>query len=228
MLPAAADWLLALYMFLRVLLAALLAGLIGYEREYVRRSAGLRTHILVAAGAALVMCCGEFLAGRCAGSAADPARLGAQVVSGVGFLCAGAIIKEGASVRGLTTASSLWCVACVGLACGCGCCLLACAVTALIYIVLRVLRDIGHSRRARQARLALRLTLAPGCGLPDGLEAALAAQGLRIESCALRFSGVGRRKARLILRSSAPVDTVALLHALCGLKGLLAAEARSE
>ena len=153
------NWLQSFYMLARVVLAAVLAGVIGYEREHVQRNAGMRTHILVAIGAALVMCSGEYLASQYPNSGIDPARIGAQVVSGIGFLCAGTIIKEGISVRGLTTASSLWCVSCVGLAAGCGNVVLAVATTVLILIVLRVLRTMAHSRRKKANRLVLQLVL---------------------------------------------------------------------
>ena len=153
------DWVQTLYMMARVTLAAVLAGLIGYEREHVQRNAGMRTHILVAIGAALVMCSGEFLMSQFPNSNIDPARIGAQVVSGIGFLCAGTIIKEGISVRGLTTASSLWCVSCVGLAAGCGNYVLAIATTGLILVVLRVLRTMAHSRRKKANRLVLQIVL---------------------------------------------------------------------
>ena len=153
------DWLQALSMLGRVALSAVLAGIIGFEREQVQRNAGMRTHILVAIGAALVMCSGEFLMSQFPNSNIDPARIGAQVVSGIGFLCAGTIIKEGISVRGLTTASSLWCVSCVGLAAGCGNYVLAVATTVLILIVLRVLRTMAHSRRKKANRLVLQIVL---------------------------------------------------------------------
>ena len=159
MITYPADLLETLYMFGRIALAAVLAGVIGYEREHVQRNAGMRTHILVAVGAALVMCSGEFLAAKYQSSNIDPARLGAQVVSGIGFLCAGTIIKEGISVRGLTTASSLWCVSCVGIAAGCGNYLLAIATTVLILIVLRVLRTVAHNRRKKANRLVLQVVL---------------------------------------------------------------------
>ena len=159
MLFSSFDWLQSLSMLGRVTLAAVLAGVIGYEREHVQRNAGMRTHILVAIGAALVMCSGEFLMSQFPNSSIDPARIGAQVVSGIGFLCAGTIIKEGISVRGLTTASSLWCVSCVGLAAGCGNYVLAIATTILILIVLRVLRTMAHSRRKKANRLVLQIVL---------------------------------------------------------------------
>lgn len=103
----------------RILLACVLGGIIGYEREHTNRPAGFRTHILVCAGAALVMLTGEFIHLKFGGGT-DPARIGAQVVSGIGFLGAGTILRSGFHVKGLTTAASLWAVSCVGLACGIG------------------------------------------------------------------------------------------------------------
>ena len=122
---------------IRLLLAALLSGLIGYERERKGRAAGLRTHILVGVGSALVMLTGlyfvESLHGR---MDVDPTRMGAQVVSGIGFLGAGTIFRAKASIRGLTTAASLWTVAGVGLAVGSGFYNGAIAATGVTLIVL--------------------------------------------------------------------------------------------
>ena len=106
-------------MAFRILLACLYGGIIGYEREQTNRPAGFRTHVLVCVGAALVMMTGEYIHAHFGGNT-DPARLGAQVVSGIGFLGAGTILRAGFNVRGLTTAASLWAVSCVGLACGIG------------------------------------------------------------------------------------------------------------
>ena len=106
-----------LEMIPRLLLALLIGGCIGWERESSNHPAGLRTHMLVALGAAVVMELGSQLAG---GSATGPARLGAAVLSGIGFLGAGTIMKEGYAIRGLTTAASLWVAACLGLAAGAG------------------------------------------------------------------------------------------------------------
>lgn len=103
----------------RIVAACILGGIVGYEREQTNRPAGFRTHILVCVGAALVMMTGEFIHDKFGGNT-DPARIGAQVVSGVGFLGAGTIMRAGFNVRGLTTAASLWAVSCVGLACGIG------------------------------------------------------------------------------------------------------------
>ena len=107
---------------LRLLCAMIVGALIGLEREYTHRPAGLRTHILVALGACVVSVLGEMLFTHYAalGASPDPARLSAQVITGVGFLGAGTIMKEGVSVKGLTTAASVWAVACLGIAAGFG------------------------------------------------------------------------------------------------------------
>lgn len=105
----------------RLLLAMGIGGCIGWERAKNHHPAGIRTHMLVTIGAAVVMLLGGQTTGVFAETAnSDPARLGAQVISGIGFLGAGTIMKEGRSIRGLTTAATLWLVACLGLAIGAG------------------------------------------------------------------------------------------------------------
>ena len=121
---------------MRLLLAMVLSGLIGFERERHGRAAGLRTHILVCVGATLVMLTAMHLMGF---SETDPGRFAAQVVSGIGFLGAGTIIRSRASVRGLTTAASLWAVAGVGLAVGSGFFIGAIASTVIMLVVLLAL-----------------------------------------------------------------------------------------
>lgn len=103
----------------RLFLATMLSGFIGWERELHERPAGFRTHILVCVGSTLAMII-SLSVHEVYGSASDPGRIAAQVISGIGFLGAGTIIREGASVRGLTTAASLWAVAGIGLAIGSG------------------------------------------------------------------------------------------------------------
>ena len=105
----------------RLLLAMCIGGGVGWERARSHHPAGMRTHMLVTIGAAIVMLLGSQTTGEFAGTAnSDPARLGAQVISGIGFLGAGTIMKEGRSIRGLTTAATLWVSACLGLAIGAG------------------------------------------------------------------------------------------------------------
>ncbi len=107
---------------IRLILASVLGGLIGLEREANNRPAGLRTHVLVTAGAALIMLISMYGFNGLGenGSGGEPARLAAQVVSGIGFLGAGTILRQGNSIQGLTTAASLWVSGCIGLAIGNG------------------------------------------------------------------------------------------------------------
>lgn len=122
---------------LRLTLAAVLGGIIGYERQSRRKSAGLRTNVLVCLGSCLIMILSESIYIGVEGKTnADPARLAAQVVSGIGFLGAGAIMKEGLTVTGLTTAACLWVVAGVGLAVGCGFYAGALFTTVLVFVTL--------------------------------------------------------------------------------------------
>lgn len=114
---------------LRLVCAALLAGLIGIERDIHGRAAGLRTNMLISLGAACFMLLAESLSTSI--SSFDPYRMGAQVISGIGFLGAGAIIKYQYSVRGLTTAATIWICAAIGLSCGGGRLILAASVTIL-------------------------------------------------------------------------------------------------
>ena len=124
-------------LFLRLTLACVLGGIIGYERQSRRKSAGLRTNVLVCLGSCLIMVLSEALYFHVEGRTnADPARLAAQVVSGIGFLGAGAIMKEGLTITGLTTAASLWVVSGVGLAVGAGYYSGALFTTALIFATL--------------------------------------------------------------------------------------------
>ena len=120
-------------MILRLLLAATLGAIIGYQRERAGKPAGLRTHILICVGAALFTI--SSLYGF--GAAADPARVAAGIVVGIGFLGAGAIIRRGEGVvEGLTTAATIWAVAGIGLAAGAGLYLLSAVTTVVILIVL--------------------------------------------------------------------------------------------
>lgn len=120
-------------------LAALLSGVIGYEREHSHRPAGFRTHILVSVGSALVMLTSVYIA-KDQGAGTDITRMSAQVISGIGFLGAGTILREGFSVKGLTTAASLWAVSCIGISVGAGYISGALVATVVIYLTLNSLK----------------------------------------------------------------------------------------
>ncbi len=133
-----------LSILLRLSLATLFGGIIGMNRTIKGHSAGFRTHILVCIGAALVMMTNQYMV-DCLGYGTDPARLGAQVITGVGFLGAGAILMRHGEdhVSGLTTAAGIWACACLGLALGIGFYSGAIIGGLLVFLSLSVFQKIG-------------------------------------------------------------------------------------
>jgi putative Mg2+ transporter-C (MgtC) family protein len=134
--PPFGNFLLSL---LSLIMATVLAGLIGYEREYHGHSAGLRTHILVALGSSLIMVLSIYGFGD-VNLNRDPARLAAQVITGVGFIGAGTIIQNGFDIKGLTTATTLWLAMAIGLASGAGQFILATSGALVGLVTLTMLR----------------------------------------------------------------------------------------
>ena len=138
----------------RLLFAAVLGALVGLEREIHEHPAGMRTHLLVSVGSAGF----TVLSIEAFGPEGDPARVAAQIVSGIGFLGAGAILKEGATVRGLTTAASLWAIAAVGMAAGAGAWGVGVATAIIVVVSLWPLRLLARRFVGRQDhRILLRL-----------------------------------------------------------------------
>jgi len=133
---------------LRLVVAAGLGAAVGIERELREREAGIRTHLLVSLGSCLFTIVGAY-GFHDFGSKVDPTRVAAQIVTGIGFLGAGTIIREGISVRGLTTAGSLWIVAAIGMASGAGYYWPAVAGTALTVFALWPLRALAYSSLER-------------------------------------------------------------------------------
>ncbi|MFH1504897.1 MAG: MgtC/SapB family protein [Candidatus Omnitrophota bacterium] len=127
----------------RLIIAFVLGSMIGFERERKKRMAGLRTHILVCMGSALIMLTSlhvwEIYQGK---AMIDPGRIAAGVVTGIGFLGAGTIIRSAEGVKGLTTAASIWISSAIGLAVGCGYFSAAITTTAIVYLVLSFLKKI--------------------------------------------------------------------------------------
>ena len=146
----------------RVLLAAVLGAAIGVEREIHDHPAGIRTHLLVALGSALFTVLSIVGFPSPDGTATDPSRVAAQIVTGIGFLGAGAILKYGPTVRGLTTAASLWAAAGIGMAAGASQALLAVATTIIVLVSLWPLRRLSERLElASPRRLHIRVQLAP-------------------------------------------------------------------
>lgn len=138
----------------RLAMAALLGGIIGYERERHGRAAGLRTHILVCIGSATAVIGGLYVAYQL-GFSNDPLRAGAQVISGIGFLGAGTILtRNGDHVIGLTTAAGLWATAAIGLIVGTGFYSFAIAAAAMVVVVMELLGRMEHGKRRRERAAA--------------------------------------------------------------------------
>lgn len=127
---------------IRLIVSLILSSIVGFERQLHRRDAGLRTHILVCLGSCLIMLTSLYVFDIYKDKVPlDPARIASGVITGIGFLGAGTIIREREGVRGLTTAASLWVVAGIGLAVGTGFYLASIVTTALVFSVLFLLRQ---------------------------------------------------------------------------------------
>jgi putative Mg2+ transporter-C (MgtC) family protein len=133
---------------LRLVVALLLGAGIGLERELQRMPAGFRTHALVSLGSAIFTVVSAY---AFTGPGADPTRIAAQIVSGIGFLGGGAILHYGGTVRGLTTAASLWAVAGVGMAAGAGMYVLALASSVLVIVALEIFQRLERFAKRRLA-----------------------------------------------------------------------------
>ena len=130
--------------FQKFLLTIFLCGLIGVEREMRHKGAGLRTHILVGVSATLVTLTSFYLSDIYQNSNIDPSRLLHGIITGIGFLCAGTIIRAGNQISGLTTAASLWTVSCIGMAVGAGQYVASTVFTVIVTFVLIGVRKIEH------------------------------------------------------------------------------------
>ena len=178
---------------LRILVALLLGAVIGLERELTGQMAGLRTHITVALGAALfglvsAYSFSEFIQERAATNyQVDVTRIASNVVTGIGFLAGGVIIKHGASVRGLTTAASIWVTAAVGLGVGLGSYFMSVAATAALVMTLALLRAPRRwLRRYAVAKEMVVIHVSPGADTAGVIDALQHAEGVEVRSLTLR------------------------------------------
>jgi len=204
----------------RLALAALLGGLVGIERESLNRPAGFRTHILVCVGAALVMMVSldVFNMFRQV-SDADPGRIAAQVVTGVGFLGAGTILREGATVRGLTTAASLWVIAAVGLAVGAGLYPAALATAAISLITLVLLARL-EPLLMRTRYDTLRVVIADRPGQIGKVGTVLGGMEVNIKDIRVREYADDRLELTLFVRLPMGLAKGELLDRLRGIEGV--------
>jgi putative Mg2+ transporter-C (MgtC) family protein len=210
---------------LRVALAAVLGGVLGLERELREREAGLRTHLLVAVGSALftIVSAYGFHAFLTSGESvvrADPTRIAAQIVTGIGFLGAGAIIRQGLSIRGLTTAATLWVVAAIGLAAGAGYYSAAVITTAVALVALWPLRALAFRMMSRfRGETGLLLVQLPSGESPAPVIDAIESVA-RIETIELGQEG-DRRNLELTLEMSRGEATRDLIAKLADVEGVL-------
>jgi len=136
-------------LFVRLLLAVILGSIVGFERERKHKTAGFRTNILICLGAALFTIVSINLTYDYTKTVADPGRIAAQIVTGIGFLGAGAILRSRGSVVGMTTAASIWVTAAVGLAVGCGYYIAACLVAVMTVVILQAFVPFVFSMRRK-------------------------------------------------------------------------------
>jgi putative Mg2+ transporter-C (MgtC) family protein len=207
---------------LRLVLALLFGGLIGLERGAERHPAGFRTHILVCVGAALAMITNQYMVDIWPAQV-DPSRIGAQVITGVGFLGAGTIILTGRNrIRGLTTAAGLWASACIGLAVGIGFYSGALIGTILIYISLELLPHIESAVYRKAGNLALYIEVTDRSVFKTVIDV-MKEQGVAIEdmdfsrSSVLIQEGIG---FSVRLRLPRKAEPAALIEKVSGIDGV--------
>jgi putative Mg2+ transporter-C (MgtC) family protein len=181
------DWLdlqiiqsLRLDLLGRLALAVLLGGVVGLEREFHGKPAGLRTNILICVGAALLMELSRAVAATATVGPADPGRIAAQVVSGIGFIGAGTILVLRGSVVGLTTAATLWVVAAIGLAVGARAYVPAIGTTVLVVITLVFLGSIEDFIFSRRTAVDLEVTTDPSAEVLESVVTRLEEEGLKV------------------------------------------------
>lgn len=211
---------------IRLLVAALLTGAVGLERELRERAAGLRTHMLVGVGSALFTIISAYAWTDFTFEGAvqfDPTRIAAQVVAGIGFLGAGVIIRQGLSVTGVTTAAGLWVVAGIGMAAGAGYFIGALVATAIVLIALGPgpwLERAPLMRRMRRAGRVLEVDLSSDGSLGVVLEA-LEARRAKVMRVEVRHERETRR-ARIEVTAPGGVETSQLVDWLSSVDGVAA------
>jgi putative Mg2+ transporter-C (MgtC) family protein len=206
---------------LRLVVASLLGAAIGLERELHEHPAGMRTHLLVAVGSALFTVVSIFgfveVLGAGQGAPVDPSRVAAQIVTGIGFLGAGAILKFGTTVRGLTTAASLWTAAAIGMAAGAGDYILAAVSTAIVVFSLWPLswvEDKLHGPSAEIANVRLELRSLESIGR---ISEAARTNRLDLVSIDTQRLAEGRHEMDLHVRVRSATDLESFIKALASL-----------
>ncbi len=199
-----------------LLMAAFLGSLIGLEREIHGQPAGLRTHMILSTGAALAavlsISYSQFISNPSLPS--DPGRIVAQVVSGVGFLGAGAIMKMGVTVKGLTTASSLWTTAIIGIACGSGYFQLAAVAAVLVFVILTMINKIEKAVLTSYGTHTLKIVLDDRPGVVREVRNALAEKNVKLVSLSASMPDRSTLKLSMVIRKPSDLGMDSLINTL--------------
>lgn len=215
-----------LTLLFQLFLAALLGGVIGFEREGIKRPAGFRTHILVCVGATVAVHTNlQLIASHSATGPMDPARLGAQVISGLGFLGAGTILKEGNTVKGLTTAASLWVVGIIGLAIGAGQYFSAAVSTVILYIILTTFRKIESRIKEKKINATIHVTLKNEEQATYLLSLALSGRDCQVRRLKKTYTSDKITKLKVSLLHPSHISEIDLLSTISELPFVLSASA---
>lgn len=209
-----------------LLIAAVAGGAVGLERESTNRPAGLRTHVLVCIGSTLIMQVSMSMwemTGRGMHGPGDPGRIAAQVVSGIGFLGAGTIMREGVNIRGLTTAASLWVVAGMGLAVGAGMYLQTLVAVVLVLLTLKSLSEVERRFIAKGGHHTLILHVTDMPGRLGALASLIGKWGANIKSVSMRQGPVPATVeiTFYIKMAGRNLDTAGLVGDLMGTEGVI-------
>ena len=202
---------------LRLIVAAVLGGVVGVERERVEQPAGLRDHALVALGSALLMIVSAYgfrYVTHAPNVVLDPSRMAAQVISGIGFIGAGTIIFRRNVVRGLTTAASVWIAAAIGLACGGALYFPAIVATVIVLIILAALRPLQRSLARRLRRQVVAISLERHSLALADIEQLASRCGVLLERVDLLCSDADTERIELVLVRPRAAAVQALVDAL--------------
>jgi putative Mg2+ transporter-C (MgtC) family protein len=199
-----------------LLAAAGLGSLIGLEREVHGQPAGLRTHMILSVGAALAAILSVLYSQELSNPAfpSDPGRIVAQVVSGVGFLGAGAILRFGVTVKGLTTASSLWTTAIVGISCGSGYIQIACFTATLVFVILTIINRVEKFALPSYKMHTLTITLEDRPGIVGDIKDVLVLKKIKLVSLSASIPKRTKLKLTMVIRKPSDLGMDSLINAL--------------
>ena len=214
-------------MMIRLALGFAAGAILGLERSSRHQVAGLRTHILIALGATLLMLLSIWVPQELMGG--DPGRIAAQVVSGIGFLGAGAIIRLGNNIRGLTTAASLWFAAAVGLAIGAGMFIAAAIAEILGFFTLLVLAKLERRIFPSELNKVVEIIYNTGSAETDEILAAMRSFNIRINSMDV-VQGSKSKKTKLRLMAGIPstIDITTIAQSIKSLKSVMRVEIKEK